>query len=145
MVTPAALGVVLLLAGCGQSQPSEPAERAYSLQANEAALVASDQVLEARKGDAVTVTITSDRSLKLHLHGYDISAVSTPASPATISFTAAATGSFPITLHESSAGEHAAGEDHNGAEARVDDDAAGESERGGEAEEVTLVRVVLRP
>ncbi len=57
------------------------------------------RVLRVQQGDAVTLRWTSDRALTLHLHGYDVEQRVTPGTTATMSFTARATGRFPIEIH----------------------------------------------
>jgi len=51
----------------------------------------------------VEINWRADRPMILHLHGYDIEAAPGPDKPATMTFTARATGRFPIEIHSSTA------------------------------------------
>ena len=61
-------------------------------------------VVRLKKGDLVTLTVTSDVADELHLHGYDLHLRLLPDRPATLSFTAARTGRFSAELHNAGAG-----------------------------------------
>ena len=50
--------------------------------------------------DMVTMTITSDKTINFHLHGYDLQRTVTPGSPVTLTFDANLTGSFEIEDEE---------------------------------------------
>ncbi len=54
------------------------------------------------EGDMVDIEFTTDRRLRLHLHGIDIETEVVPDVSARISFAATVAGRFPITVH----GEH---------------------------------------
>ena len=54
----------------------------------------------ATKGDRVVVTVGSDVSDHVHVHGYDLFADVRPGSPARISFDASRTGRFEIELED---------------------------------------------
>ena len=102
----------VLVVACGAN---EPQDREFSLQIRDGQLADSRESLEVRRGDRVTLAITSDAGVKLHLHGYDISASAAPENTATIELTANASGSFPLTIHRRSSfnqdtghGSHAA-------------------------------------
>ena len=56
--------------------------------------------LEVGLGEAVTIRVTSDVSDEAHLHGYDVSAPVTAASPAVLEFTASIPGVFELELEE---------------------------------------------
>ena len=92
----------VLLVGCGASQPQD---RQFSLQVQGGTLADGGDSLEVSRGDRVTLAVSSDASVELHLHGYDITASAAPERPASIAFTANATGSFPLTVHRLSAPE----------------------------------------
>ena len=80
-----------------------------------AAQMAPDQVIELRienrdvivpeqagritKGDVIELRWTSQESVALHLHGYDIEVEIVPGEPASMVFEAHATGRFPVTVH----------------------------------------------
>ncbi|GEO19351.1 hypothetical protein [Microvirga aerophila] len=55
--------------------------------------------VRALRGDRVELLWSSDRLVTIHLHGYDIEAVVEPGSQGRMTFTAHATGRFPVELH----------------------------------------------
>ena len=62
-------------------------------------VVRDNNVIRVTQGEDVELVWTSDESANLHLHGYDIEFKVTPDAPTPITFTAHATGRFPITSH----------------------------------------------
>jgi len=62
----------------------------------------SDQaILKVKKGEDVTLRITSDVADEFHLHGYNLHVVLLPDKMATLKFTAKLTGRFPFEFHKS--------------------------------------------
>jgi uncharacterized cupredoxin-like copper-binding protein len=57
------------------------------------------RLIRVKQGDAVRLRWRSDRPLLLHLHGYDIETKIEPGAVAELTFTARATGRFPIHVH----------------------------------------------
>jgi len=57
------------------------------------------QLIRVHEGDSVKLRWTSDRPLTLHLHGYDIEKHVAGDGVTEFSFTASATGRFPIEIH----------------------------------------------
>jgi len=57
------------------------------------------KTLRVRRDDKVEINWTADRRTVLHLHGYDLEATVDPGKPQTMSFTARATGRFPVEIH----------------------------------------------
>ena len=57
--------------------------------------------LQAKKGDHVDITITSDTADEVHVHGYDIEKPLTPGQPTEIQFDATQQGRFEVETHES--------------------------------------------
>ena len=55
------------------------------------------------EGDRVSLRITSEEPLEVHLHGYDLEEEVEPGEPAEISFDADLTGRFEIEDHETEA------------------------------------------
>lgn len=72
---------------------------------------AAERILKVEKNDAVNLTIKSDTPGELHLHGYQLSAKLAPGQPATLSFTAFATGRYPFEWH--AADTRASGSSHH--------------------------------
>jgi plastocyanin len=56
--------------------------------------------IEVAEGDRVTLRLTSDAPLEVHLHGYDLEAEVAPDEPADLSFEANLTGRFEIEDHD---------------------------------------------
>ena len=67
--------------------------------------VSAPSVIRIRKGERVTISISSDRAGKLEVHGYRQDARLAPGAPTTLTFVAVKTGRFPIDLHASD-GKH---------------------------------------
>ena len=61
------------------------------------------RLVRVKEGDVVTLRVTSDRPLDLHLHGYDIEWRVQPGVTSTQTFTARLTGRFPVHAHGASA------------------------------------------
>jgi heme/copper-type cytochrome/quinol oxidase subunit 2 len=57
--------------------------------------------VQAKKGDHVEITVTSDRADEVHVHGYDIEREVSAGQSTTIEFTANQTGVFEVETHES--------------------------------------------
>ncbi|WP_318206978.1 hypothetical protein [Streptomyces sp. SJL17-1] len=57
--------------------------------------------VELKKGERLTLRVTSDRADTLHVHGYDRELPLSPGTPATLTLTADRTGLFEVETHES--------------------------------------------
>ena len=97
----------LVLAACGSGD--DPEEVTFDLTIQNRAIVDFESALEVKQDDVVTFNITSDEAANFHLHGYDHEMKLEPNATGSVTFTADATGSFPITIH---VGE-GAGADHH--------------------------------
>ena len=60
----------------------------------------SPKEFSVREGDRVIMSITSDRLVEIHVHGYDLEQVVGPGGPTELSFDASLTGRFPMEDHE---------------------------------------------
>lgn len=78
---------------------SEPVERIFVLQIANQQVAEDMRVLRVKEDDSVRLRWTSDRPLKLHLHGYDIEKTVTPGQVTEFAFKAHASGRFPINVH----------------------------------------------
>jgi hypothetical protein len=56
--------------------------------------------IRVKRGDSVILRWRTDEAVSLHLHGYDIEATLSPASPTPMRFEAGVAGRFAITAHE---------------------------------------------
>lgn len=110
------IGSTLLLAACGSDDQQSAPPPATSTAAAPSAAVASTpfvltvtdghrtagpDTIEVRRGDTVTVEVTSDQADEVHVHGYDRSLELQPGVAATLSFTADIPGTFEVELHSS--------------------------------------------
>lgn len=57
--------------------------------------------IELKKGEHLTLRVTSDRADTLHVHGYDRELPLSPGTPATLTLTTDRTGLFEVETHES--------------------------------------------
>lgn len=124
-----ATAAILAVAACGGGGPEE---RTFELEIDAGSLVQGESMLEVKQDDSVAITVTTDEPVSFHLHGYDIEHTAEPGAPATLEFTADATGSFPFTIHL-------------GAEVHEDEHEEGEGEGGEEGEEIELGRLEVQP
>ncbi len=99
---------VLLVAACS-SGDEESEDVVFNVPISGASPEPMQSNLEVKQGDFVTFNVTSDSQASFHLHGYDHELELAPNVTGTFTFTADATGSFPITIHLGGAG----GEDHH--------------------------------
>ena len=67
------------------------------------------QVIRVKQGDVVKLRWHTDRSIILHLHGYDIEKKVEPDTVGLMEFVAYATGRFPVEVHGGPGG-HSHGE-----------------------------------
>ncbi len=86
------LGVVLL---CSAS-----AVREFDISIRDRRVEGSASTLRVKRGETVLLRWRSDEAVSLHVHGYDLQANLSAASPKTIRFEATIAGRFPITAHE---------------------------------------------
>ena len=99
----------VLLIGC---QSNDPQDRSIILNIQNSNLSDPSPNLVVTQDDTVSLIMTSDKVVKLHLHGYDLERQIAPGTTETLKFQAAATGSFPITIHTFSNGKKH-GDDHH--------------------------------
>ena len=57
--------------------------------------------ISVNEDDSVTLRVSSDRPMKLHLHGYDVEGEVRPGQKASLRFEADLTGRFEFEDHES--------------------------------------------
>lgn len=55
------------------------------------------------EGDRVTLNVTADRPVEIHVHGYDVEREVEPDETAELSFEADKTGRFPMEDHDTEA------------------------------------------
>ena len=98
LLASACMAAVVLAASAGA------AEEEIQLAIIRGVLPAAQRVLRVHEGDQVRLAWRSDRLLTVHLHGYDIEWRVRPGDVVRSSFTAYASGRFPIEIHWSNDG-----------------------------------------
>jgi hypothetical protein len=93
-----ALFALLVLAGCSSTAdpapvPAEPLVLELSVDRP------SPQRVEAVRGQAVELTVTSEEPVDVHVHGFDVMAKAEQGKPAVLAFTADQTGTFDVEAH----------------------------------------------
>jgi FtsP/CotA-like multicopper oxidase with cupredoxin domain len=72
----------------------------FHLRIENGRLAGNLRTIRVRRNDVVEINWSADRRTVLHLHGYDIETTVDAGRPETMSFTARATGRFPIETHD---------------------------------------------
>ena len=93
------------------AQQEQP--RIFSIAVSEGQVEAKDRTIKVLQGDAVKLQWISDKSLILHLHGYDLTLNLLARVPGTMVFKAHATGRYPVAIHH--ANNHKKSGHHGGA------------------------------
>ena len=79
----------------------EPQERIYDVAIEDGAMNPAE--ISAEEGDLVTLRLTSESPVVVHVHGYDLEGDVLPGEETVLSFEADATGQFEIEDHETEA------------------------------------------
>jgi hypothetical protein len=79
-------------------------ELTFDLRIERGQVPANMRLIRVKQGDVVKLRWSSDRSITLHFHGYDIERKIEPGVAAEMTFTARATGRFPVEEHRSRSG-----------------------------------------
>ncbi|HEY7457381.1 MAG TPA: hypothetical protein VH765_01375 [Xanthobacteraceae bacterium] len=79
-------------------------ELTFDLRLTRGQVPANMRLIRVRQGDVIKLRWSSDRAISLHLHGYDIERTVEPGGAAEMTFTARATGRFPVEEHQPRAG-----------------------------------------
>ena len=94
---------------CGRFQDS--AHKIIDIRIENRKIVSPKGAIRALEADVLELRWLSDEATQLHLHGYDKKLNLRPGKPGVMSFTAGATGRFPITSH--GWGKHGRGHGHH--------------------------------
>jgi len=102
----------LLVALCAMLPvPVQGAELTFDLKIGQGRVPQNMRRIRVKQGDAVKLRWTTDRSIIVHLHGYDIEKTVEPGTVTEMAFIAHATGRFPVEEHKPNArGGHSHGE-----------------------------------
>jgi hypothetical protein len=92
-----------LAAGLG-STGAKAEELTFNLRIENGKLPVNMRLIRVKQGDVVKLRWSSDRSIALHLHGYDIERKIEPGVVAEMTFMARATGRFPVQEHQAQSG-----------------------------------------
>ena len=87
--------LIMMLAGTN----SRAAETAFTLRVENGRVPEGMRIVRVKLGDVVTLRWSVDRSMTLHLHGYDIEKRVEPGVTGEMTFKARATGRFPVHAH----------------------------------------------
>tara|TARA_B100000315_G_C14539795_1_gene570298 strand:- start:365 stop:772 length:408 start_codon:yes stop_codon:yes gene_type:complete len=83
----------------GQDIQQKQSEQIFKLDIKQRSLSDDRTYVRVKQGDKVRLHRTSDESVLLHIHGYDIIVSLSPEVPSEVAFKAHATGRFPVTSH----------------------------------------------
>jgi translation initiation factor IF-1 len=95
----AAFGLVVALAAGAACGGALAAELTFDLRIERGRLPENMRNIRVKQGDVVKLRCTADRRTTLHLHGYDIELRVEPGVTRELTFTARATGRFPLHVH----------------------------------------------
>jgi hypothetical protein len=101
LVAGSALALLMILA---IGTVAAAAELTFDIRIEHGGVADTMRLMRVHEGDGVTLRWTSDRPLVLHVHGYDIEKHLTANGVTEMTFTAYATGRFPIEIHGQGAG-----------------------------------------
>lgn len=93
-----ALFALLVFAGCAVTPDPAPVPDGplvLELSVDQA----SPQRVEAARGQAVELTVTSEEPVDVHVHGFDVLAKAEQGRPAVLRFTVDQTGTFDVEAH----------------------------------------------
>jgi hypothetical protein len=88
---------LLTLCLIGAQAVAQP--RSIDLTISNGDLPQAQRLVAVGQGDELTLRLTSDKPIEVHLHGYDIEEKLSAGIAASVRFTARAAGRFPIEVH----------------------------------------------
>jgi hypothetical protein len=95
----------LLIGVCLAAAPACAEPRSVELVISKGELPQEQRLIAVSQGDELTLRLTSDRPLEVHLHGYEVEQTLSPGAVASLHITARATGRFPIEVHGDTGGD----------------------------------------
>jgi hypothetical protein len=105
------IGAVLAWATSATIVEAGAAELTFDLHIERGRVAENMSVIRVKQGDIVRLRWSTDRSIILHLHGYDIEKKIEPDTVGLMEFVAYSTGRFPVEVHGSPGpGGHSHGE-----------------------------------
>lgn len=103
LVTRVVLGLLLFGMSLVQTDGAEAEERVFRVTLSGGSAPEGAPTFRVREGDSVTLEITSDRALEVHLHGYDLQLRLQPGKEASLRLEARHSGRFPAEGHGAAA------------------------------------------
>jgi hypothetical protein len=94
--------VAAALPGAAQTQET----RRFDLALKAGELPKDQRTIKVRQGDAVELRWTSDRPIRLHLHGYDVEVAIKPGEPTVTALNARIAGRFSVEKLDDKGGGH---------------------------------------
>jgi FtsP/CotA-like multicopper oxidase with cupredoxin domain len=94
-----AIGLVAVTFGASPSAAQSEKPQRFDVQIANGRVADDLKTIRVKRNDNVEINFTADRRTVLHLHGYDIERTVDVGKPQTMSFTARATGRFPVETH----------------------------------------------
>lgn len=82
----------------GADGGGEPRTETFDVSIESGAM--NPEEISVSEGDRVTLRLTSDEPVELHVHGYDLEEEVNPGEPTTLSFEADLTGRFEVEDHD---------------------------------------------
>ena len=95
----AAVGLMVVVGNWSPAAAQVEEPKRFDLRIENDRVSGDLKVMRVRRGDAVEINWSANRRTMLHLHGYDIETTVESDKPQIMSFTARATGRFPIATH----------------------------------------------
>lgn len=95
----AAIGLAAVTFGASPAAGQSEKPQRFDVQIANGRVADDLKTIRVRRNDNVEINFTADRRTVLHLHGYDIERTVDAGKPQTMSFTARATGRFPVETH----------------------------------------------
>jgi FtsP/CotA-like multicopper oxidase with cupredoxin domain len=99
--------------GPAGASDSEADTVSFNLEIQDGHLTRPDKTIRVHKNDTVQLNWTTDMAMTIHLHGYDLEQQLLPAVNSTLSFSAYATGRYPVEVHA----DHGTSDSHGGHDA----------------------------
>src|SRR5260370_16928648 len=88
-----------LMTLCLIAAPAVAQSRSVDLVISNGELPQDQRLVAVSQGDELTLRLTSDKPVAVHLHGYDIEEKLSPGATVLLRFTPRATPRFPLQLH----------------------------------------------
>ena len=93
------VGAFLLIAASGTFFGTVAADLTFDLKVAHGRVPDAMRLIRVKQGDVVRLRWSADQPVTLHLHGYDIEKYVEPGTTTDLTFTAYATGRFPVHVH----------------------------------------------